>query len=150
MNPITQVLDFIGSANAQKFIGLFGGPTLAVELNHLPVWVRGIFAAGGPLFAAIVHFVDGYRANGAKGVLGDVQAQLPQLQVDLSKAVSFAETDFPQIKPAIDAVMSRVAALEQKAVAVVPAVDRAALEPIVRDIFSSLVAPPATPVPPVA
>lgn len=143
MNPITQLLDWIGSANVQKFVSLFGGPTLAIELNHLPVWVRAIFAAGGPIFAAIVHFVDGYRANGAKGVVGDIQAQLPQLQVALSKAVSFVETDFPQIKPVIDNVESRVTALEQKAISVVP--DAAAIEAAVRHVLAGIV-PPVSPV----
>lgn len=158
MNPFTSLLDFIGSANVQKFVGLFGGPALAVELNHLPVWVRAIFAAGGPIFAAIVHFVDGYRANGAKGVVGDLQAQLPQLKVDLSKAVGFVETDLPQLKPAIDSVEARVTAIEQKAVSVVPAVDRTVLEPLVREVLAQVIGghapdggnPPAAAATPVA
>jgi hypothetical protein len=139
-NPLTQLLDFIGSANAQKFIGLFGGPTLAVELNGLPTWVRAAFAVGGPLFAAVVHAVDAYRANGG-GVKGTeaLAAELPALKVDLSKAISFIETDVPGLK-------SRLSDVEAHAASIVAPIapDAAAIEAAVRKVLASIV-PPAPP-----
>lgn len=63
MNQLEQLFDFVGSANVQKAIGVIGGPTLAIELNTLPSWIRAAFAVAGPAFAALVHAIDAYRAK---------------------------------------------------------------------------------------
>ena len=77
----------------------------------------------------------------------DIAAQLPQLKADLSKTVSFVETDLPGLKAQLAAVDAKVAAV------VAPvAPDAAAIEKVVRSVLAGLLpaGPPAPTVPPAA
>lgn len=57
------MVNFLGSANVQKLIGLFGGPSAGAYFPHLPMWARGTLAILGPTFAAAVHAIDAWRAK---------------------------------------------------------------------------------------
>jgi hypothetical protein len=60
-NPLTWLVDFIGSANAQKAIGYIGGPVLAVDFK---TWAAKLAAVGaGGVFALGIHFMDWLRTK---------------------------------------------------------------------------------------
>jgi len=138
-NPITTLLNGFGSANFQKLVGLVGGPALAVELSHLPTEVRALLVVSGPLFAAIVHIVDAWRAKGPSAALADLEAQLPQLRQDAAATVDFIENSFPEIKPAVALLTARVTALEAEV-----APDLTSIESVVRKVLGQVIGGSAT------
>ena len=106
---------------------------------------QAIFGLGGGGLALISTLGKLFHDNGLnKASLAtagsDVAAELPTLKSDLAKAVSSVETDIPAVKTAVDAVTSRVTALETK----VP--DLAGIEQTVRTVLAQVVlAKPETP-----
>ena len=119
--------------------------------------VVGLGGAGLALVSSITKLLHdkGLHVATIQAAGSDIAAQLPQLKADLSKTVSFVETDLPGVKGVIDDVTKRVSALEAK----VP--DLGAIEATVRSVISDAfqghvpaapVAAPVVPpvVPPVA
>jgi hypothetical protein len=58
---LTQLFDFLGSANVQKVIGLAGGPALATDFK---TWTAKLATVGvGGAFTAFIHWIDKERAK---------------------------------------------------------------------------------------
>ena len=132
MNIVQSILEFLGSANVQKAIGVLGGPALAASPDGLPTWVKGCLAVVGPIFALGVHFVDAYRAKGVAGLVDN-----GALRNDVTTVAKALEQDIPDVHQAMLLISQKVAEVNAK----VP--DLTAIEPLVRSVVASYFTPPA-------
>lgn len=102
--------------------------------------IGGVLALGSVVFK-LIHD-QGLNKATILAAGSDLGAALPSLRADLSKAVSFVESDLPGVKTVIDGLGSRVTTLESK----VP--DLSGIESIVRSVLTDILAKQVTPSPP--
>lgn len=104
---------------------------------------QAIFGLGGGLVALLSTlgklWHDGKLNEATLANAGsDIAAALPSLRADLTKAVSFVESDLPGVKGLLSGLEARITAAEGKIGAEIP--DIAGIESVVRKVLSEILA----------